>query len=56
MEAAVDEVLGSLYDHTGDDEAWPVDAASGEDVLADTVRLSRQSMGSRLLAAYERYS
>ena len=46
------EVLGSLYDHTGDDEAWPVDAASGEDVLADTVRLSRQSMGSRLLAAY----
>jgi hypothetical protein len=52
MEAAVDEVLGSLYDHTGDDEAWPVDAASGEDVLADTVRLSRQSMGGRLLAAY----
>jgi hypothetical protein len=52
MEAAVDELLGSLYDHTGDDEAWPVDAASGEDVLADTVRLGRQSMGSRLLAAY----
>lgn len=52
MEAAVKEVLGSLYDHTGDDEAWPVDAASGEDVLADTVRLGRQSMGSRLLAAY----
>lgn len=46
------EVLGSLYDHTGDDEAWPVDAVSGEDVLADTVRLGRQSMGSRLLAAY----
>jgi hypothetical protein len=52
MEAAVDEVLGSLYDHTGDDEAWPVDAANGEGVLADTIRLGRQSMGSRLLAAY----
>jgi hypothetical protein len=52
MEAAVDEVLGSLYDHTGDDEIWPVDAASDEDVVAGTVRLGRQSMGSRLLAAY----
>ena len=48
----MNEVLGSLYDHTGDDEEWPIDAASSEDVLADAVRLGRQSMGSRLLAAY----
>ena len=48
----MDEVLGSLYDHTSDEETCPVDAASGEDVLADTVRLGRRAMGSRLLAAY----
>lgn len=48
----MDEVLGSLYGHASDEETWPADAASGEDVLADTVRLGRQAMGSRLLAAY----
>ena len=44
--------LGSLHGHTGQDWAPPVDAASGQNVLDDAVRVNLESMGSRLLAAY----
>jgi predicted nucleotidyltransferase len=51
-EAAVDGELGSLHNHNGDDWPPPIDAASGQDVLDDAVRVSLESMGGRLLAAY----
>jgi hypothetical protein len=51
-EAAVKQKLGSLHEHTGQDWAPPIDDPSGQDVLNDTVRVSLESLGSRLLAAY----
>jgi hypothetical protein len=44
--------LGSLHDHGGQDWQPPLAVASGEDVLGDAVRLARDSLAGRLLAAY----
>jgi hypothetical protein len=51
-EAGVNRKLGSLHEHTGQAWAPAIGSASGQDVLNDTVRVSLESSGSRLLAAY----
>jgi hypothetical protein len=53
VEAAVeDQWLGSLDTHADQEWTAPVGSVSGEDVLEDVVRVSSDSLGARLLAAY----
>jgi hypothetical protein len=48
----VDQRLASLGAHTDQEWTQPIDSASGEDVLRDVVRVTSDSLGERLIAAY----
>jgi len=51
-ETAVSQELGSLRDHGDQDWRQPPAVTSAEHVLAAVVRLARESLAGRLLAAY----
>ena len=51
-EAFVDQRLGSLGAHADQDWTEPLGSASGQDVLRDVVRVTSDSLGERLIAAY----